>query len=353
MRRIKRRIGMLLLLGAVIWSCSRDKRDELIEINPSYIPHEGTSHQKTWISFSGSQAVKQNLILVASTIAQYEPVAIVVNEKEQTRLKKLLGNLKTHHYPIEVFQSKVHTSWIRDEGPTFVYDEKESLWGIDFNYNHLHNDKKTVDTNLTQFIVSKSSAALSPSNLVVKTTCIDVDGAGTAIITEQCIINDTLNPYWEKEEIEAELKVLLDLQKIIWLKGLVSEKNNVLHTSLYARFIREGVILVHRNNNKSSDEYTLSRENITLLQTEKDAQEHPLKMIIIDGPEESDVDYLGYYLCNNALIMQTFGDHEADYKAHKTFQLAFPERTIEEVQIDAISAEGGDVHSVTLQEPAL
>lgn len=358
MRRIKRRIGMLLVLSAVIWSCNRDKRAELIDIYPSTLPHEGASHQRTWITFNGSEDIKQNLILLASSIAQYEPVSIVVDEADRKELLSLLGNLDTHHYSIEILASKVTSPWIRDEGPTFVYDEKESLLAIDFNYNHLkykaqeeETKEDALDSNISQFIRSKASAKAIASNLVVKTSCIEVDGSGTAIITEQCIINDTLNPYWEKDDIAAELKILLGLHKIIWLKGLEETESSTSNVTMPARFVREGVVLVHRNNNQSSPAYELTRENIHILQTEKDAQGHTLKVSLLDGPKNLDKSYLGYYLCNHALMMQNFGDDEADYKAEKIFQVYFPDRNIDSLDVEAIDAKGKDIRAVTLQEP--
>lgn len=335
MRHIKRRITMFVLLGVAIYSCNRDPRGELTAVNPSTMPFEGTSHQKTWMAFQGSKEVQQNLILIASTIAQYEPVSIVVDPAEHQRLLTLLGDLHAHHYPIEVLESNVTSPWIRDEGPTFTYDEK-NLVGIDFHYKH------STDTNISAFLIKKASAKAVASNLVVKATCIDVDGAGTAMMIENCIVNDDINPDWEKEEIETELKTLLGLQKIIWLKGTKER-------TIAARFARVGVILAHKNNNKNTDAYELSRENIQQLKSEKDALGHTLKVITIDAPKSSDKSYLGYYLCNNALVMQTYGDDKADYKAYKTLQHAFEDRSIEQLSVDAIKE---DIHAVTLQEPA-
>ena len=76
--------------------------------------------------------------------------------------------------------------------------------------------------------------------------------------------------------------------------------------------------------------------------------------MIIDAPDitdHTDESYLGYYLCNRALIMQSFGDEKADYSAKQTLQRAFPDRTIEQLQIEAISSAGGYIHRTTQQEP--
>jgi len=356
-------MGMLLLLGAVIWSCTRDPRGELLVINPSFLPHEGNEHKRTWLSFYGNgvgDKLKQNNILLATAIAQYEPVSIMVKNTDNKELLTLLGNLNTHHYPIEVIESKMNTLWMRDDGPTFVLDAKGHKSGINFNFIGVEEEEQdeeqtgVLSSKMADFVITKAGAKIIHSNLILNSGCFEVDGSGTAIMTESCIINDDYNPYWNKEEIEIELKLLLGLQKIIWLKGIKEVEITNVQTDFYARFVKEGVVLVHRNNDKESDAYELTRENIKILKAATDAKGKALEVVIIDAPDGIDhanAGYLGYYLCNRALIMQTFGDAKADYKAKKVLQLAFPDRTIEEVQIDAMTSAGGNIHRATQQEP--
>ncbi len=368
MTRRKFIIATALLSGAILWSCNRDKRGELLPINPSSMPHEGSIHQKTWIAFNADPTmwdaaqideIKQNIILIVTAIAQYEPVSIMVRNADHKELLTLLGHLDAHHYPIEVLRSEMDTLWMRDEGPTFVSDEKGHKSGINFNFRGVEEDqeedqKDTLSSKMTDFIITKSGAKIIHSNLILNGGCFEVDGHGTAIMTESCIINDDYNPYWNKEEIETELKLLLGLQKIIWLKGMEDEEITNAQTDFYARFVKEGVVLVHRTNDKESDAYELTRENIKILQAETDAKGKALEVVVIDGPnsiDHSTAGYLGYYLCNRALIMQSFGDEKADYSAQKILQRAFPDRTIEQLQIDAISSAGGNIHRVTQQEP--
>lgn len=361
-------VSTVLLSGAIVWTCSRDRRGDLLPINPSSVPHEGYTHQKTWTSFGFKHnaldalsvaQLKENIILIASTIAQYEPVSILVGKADQDELSTLLGDLNTHHYPIEVVELEMNALWIRDTGPTFIFNEEGHKAGINFNISR-EEKELPFHSKATDSICTKASAKIIHSNLLLEGGCFELDGSGTAIMTESCIINDDRNPYWEKTEIETELKLLLGLKKIIWLKGIDNKECTNTHTDFYARFIKEGVVLVHRNNDKASYEYNLTRENIKILQAATDAQNNALEVVIMDAPKhlnkESDVNhfargYLGYYLCNRAVIMQAFGDEEADYRAYKILQLAFPERTIEQIQIDALSSVGGYIHRATQQEP--
>jgi len=288
-------------------------------------------------------------------------VSILVEKAEQNELKTLLGDLSVHHYPIEVVVSEMNYLWIRDTGPTFVFNKEGHKAGINFNVNvKSEEEQDLLNSKRADIISDKAAAKIIHSNLVLDGGCFEVDGSGTAIMSESCIINDERNPYWNKMEIETELKLLLGLKKIIWLKGNEDTEKTNTHVDLYARFVKEGVVLVHRNNDKTSAEYELTRENINILKAARDTQNNALEVMIVDAPKNfnkaSDVnrfdrDYLGYYLCNHALIMQTFGDEEADYRAKKILQLAFPDRTIEQIQIDAMYSGGGYIHRVTLQDP--
>lgn len=352
---------ILLVSVALLWYFMHDKRGDLIEINSSSLQHESYAHQKTWLSFHAqeSDSVKKNLILIAGTIASFEPVSILVSKTDTKELKKLLGSLNTYHYPVEMVESDINTTWLRNIAPTFVFTQEGDKGGINFHFNSQEKEYTGFSSQNIDSITTQAKAKVIHSNLKLKGGCFEVDGSGTAIMTESCIINDELNPYWEKEEIETELKMLLGLQKIIWLKG---SKAHETQTDLYVRFVKEGIVLVHRNNDSTSYEFELTRENIKILQEATDAKGNALEIVIIDAPKNfkpnSHTDdfaggYLGYYICNRAVIMQSFGDEEADYRASKILQLAFPERTIEQIQIDAISSAKGSIHKVTLQEPAL
>ena len=263
-----------------------------------------------------------------------------------------MGDLNTHHYPIEIFTSQTANLWMRDKGPTFVLDEQGHKSGIDFSHksvNETQEDNKSA--TMAAFILTKASANIIHPNLTLDAGCFEVDGSGTAMMIESCIINDDRNTNWDREEIETELKLLLGLKKIIWLKNIEYTKNSKVHTDLYARFVKKGLVLAHRDNNKGSEAYEITRENIKILEEAKDAQGNLLHVVIVDAAEGSHKSYLGYYLCNNALMMQTFGDEKADYHAEKTLQSAFPDRTIEAMEIDALSFVGKSIHRMTQQEP--
>jgi len=119
-------------------------------------------------------------------------------------------------------------------------------------------------------------------------------------------------------------------------------------------------VVVSRDTYEESYDYDVTRENIKLLESSTDAQGNPLTLVILDTPWDIDTTYgiddfaagyVGYYLCNNAVIMQKFGDKSADEAAKAKLAALFPDRHIEQIAIDGIASGGGSIHCATQQEP--
>lgn len=341
--------------------------------NPSrlYMPDESHSHKRTWMAFVANDyvwsrrqipEVKRNLALIANTIAKYEPVSILVSEHDYADAKSLL-NIDTAKFKIELHPFAVDDLWLRDTGPTFTVDSAGQSIAVDFNFNGWGNKQEhTLDKRVAGYIAKQSGAVLEKAKLVLEGGCFEVDGDGSAIMTKSCIVNSNRNPGWGIEDIEDELKALLGLDKIIWLEGVKGKDITDGHTDFYARFVRPGEVVVSRDNYKSSHDYKITRENIDILSRSVDAKGRPLELHIIDSPDTinegfgvSDfaAGYIGYYVCNGAVIAQKFGDKRADEKAKNILQNVFPERVIEQIAIDGIASGGGSIHCATQQEPRL
>lgn len=140
------------------------------------------------------------------------------------------------------------------------------------------------------------------------------------MLTESSVLIDNRNPGVSKADFEKELKKLLGLKNIIWVKGIKGADITDAHIDFYARYIEEGRVLVARENYDQVSDYQVTRDNIETLKKESSIKE----VIIMDNPdtfnEEFGADdfapgYIGYYVCNGAVIMQKFGDANADAAA--------------------------------------
>lgn len=338
-----------------------------------FMPDEGEPHKRTWMAFIAADdiwekrqipEVQQNLADIAKTIAKYEPVSMLVRKQDKDTAVKFLGGLNRSPYSIDLIEFTMNDLWIRDTGPTFVINkkgEKAAAAAIDFNFNGWGEDQDyELDAGVADFVAQKAGVKTMNTDLILEGGCFEVDGQGTAIMSESCILNDNRNPNKSKEDVEYKLKDLLGLDKIIWLKGIRGKDITDGHTDFYARFAGPGTVIVSRDTDQSSYDYRVTRENIDILGASTDANGNPLKLVIIDTPwhinerygtKSFAAGYVGYYVCNHAVIMQKFGDVEADASARKKLSSVFPNHFIEQISIDGIASGGGSIHCATQQEP--
>lgn len=360
--------SMGVLASGIALSNGSHARESSSEITLS-MPDESAPHERTWMAFVANDyvwsrrqipEVKRNLIDIARTIAKYEPVSMLVSPYDIDEAAELLGNVAELNHKVELIEFDVDDLWLRDTGPTFVKGSDGQKYAIDFNFNGWGNKQDhELDAQVAGFIAQQSGAIAEESSLVLEGGCFEVDGEGTAIMTRSCIVNDNRNPGVSEQAIEGELKELLGLKKIIWLDGIKGKDITDGHTDFYARFIKPGQVLVSRDNYRESYDYEITRENIEVLQNNTDAHGRKLDLVIIDTPDIIDerfgaddfaAGYIGYYVCNGAVIAQMFGDKTADNNARRILEKAFPDRVIEQIAIDGIASGGGSIHCATQQE---
>lgn len=328
------------------------------------MPDESAPHRWTWMAFGADEEiwddliddVRQNLATVAKAIAQYEPVMMLVRPEERKLANKLCGDKVT------LIDSPLDDLWIRDTGPTFVLNAQQQLGAVDLNFNGW-GEKQDYDDDATvaEFIARRSQAKRLTTDIVGEGGGIEVDGAGTAIITESCFVNDNRNPDVPKAEIESELKRLLGLKKIIWLPGVRGKDITDGHTDFYARFAHPGVVVAGLEMDRKSFDYDVTRKHLEILRNAVDARGQKLEVHTLESPqrtrrelwtEDFAAGYINFYVANGAMIAPEFGDVIADAKCKELLTRLFPKRTVVQLNIDAIAAGGGGIHCATQQEPS-
>lgn len=329
-----------------------------------YMPDEGEPHKRTWMAFGASEAiwgrwllpeVQRNLATLALTIAEFEPVTMLVRSDEYDLAYDLVGA------DVELLVAGLDDLWMRDTGPTFVRNDAGVRGAVDLNFNGWGEKQEyRQDATVARLVATNAGVDLIQTELVLEGGCIEVDGHGTAIITESCVLNENRNPSVSKAQFEELLMPLLGLEKIIWLPGIKGMDITDGHTDFYARFARPGVVMAGYDPDPASYDHAVTKQHLTILESATDAQGNPLEIIVLEGPttiretyanDEFAAGYIGYYLCNGAVIMQEFGDPQADAAAQQALADAFPEREIVALNVDGIAAGGGSIHCATQQEP--
>ncbi|WP_230425656.1 agmatine deiminase family protein [Spartinivicinus ruber] len=331
------------------------------------MPDEAAAHSKTWISFVAKPkvwgkphavALQDTLGQLAKTISQHEPVTVIVNKEDLALAKQKCGSL------VDFIVAPLDDFWIRDHGAVFVKNTKTNKLGaVDFNFNGWGNKQyHRNDKKIARKMATNQNIELIYTPLVLEGGALEVDGEGTAIITESCVLNKNRNPGMTKVQCETHLKTTLGIEKVIWLPGIKGKDITDGHTDFYVRFTYPGRVVIHMAHDPNSYEYELTREHQRILKQASDAKGRHLKLIVMDEPEKLRDDflnddfaagYVNFYVANKVVIAPEFGDKQADEKAYKILQAEYPKHTIEMLNIDPIAAGGGGIHCATMQQPAV
>ncbi|RQO69216.1 agmatine deiminase [Aquitalea sp. FJL05] len=328
------------------------------------MPDEGESHAATWMAFGPDEEIwgsrlqtgaREALAEIARAIAQFEPVNMLVRPEEYDVAARMCGD------KVKLIEAAMDDLWLRDTGPVFVKKANGERAAVSFNFNGWGNKQPHADdARLAGLIADKTSVSLLHSKLVLEGGGIEVDGEGTAIITESCVLNPNRNPGVSKAACEAQLKALLGLDKIIWLPGIAGKDITDGHTDFYARFASPGVVVAGLDNDPSSYDYAVTRRHLGILRNASDARGRKLKIVEMPGPssirkkyenDEFAAGYINFYVCNKAVIAPQFGDTKSDSNSRAILRELFPGREVIQLNIDAIAAGGGGIHCTTQQQP--
>ena len=328
------------------------------------MPDEADPHRRTWMAFGATRRiwgsellpeVQRNLATIALAIAEYEPVSMLVRPADRNAAGKLMGSA------VELIGCPLDDLWIRDSGPVFVVNEAGDRAGIDFNFNGWGAKQAfDADAEVADFVTERAGVRGIETDLVLEGGGIEVDGHGTAIITESCVLNSNRNPGVSRSVCEAELKQLLGLRKIIWLPGIKGKDITDGHTDFYARFAKPGVVIAGYEPDTGVFDHAVTKRHLEILRAATDAGGKHLQVVVLEGPgtirekfasDSFAAGYVNFYVCNGAVIAPEFGDAKADTAARDGLERAFPRRKVVQLNVDGLAAGGGGIHCTTQQEP--
>ena len=289
---------------------------------------------------------------VAKTISKFEKVNMIVHPEDMETAKKLLND------SVNIYEFENDDCWARDSGATFLLNDQKKLGGVDWEFNGWGKfSPHDSDNKIAKFMIDKSSATYFKSPMVLEGGSIHVDGSGTLITTEQCLLNKNRNPELTKEKIEDNIKKYLNIKKIIWLKYGTDEGTDG-HIDNIACFVDETKVLALSCNDKLDPFYEKLNENLEILKTSVDAKGRSLEVIEIEMSykrlipnDDEPSSYINFYIANNGIVMPSFDDEKADKNAQSIIQSIFPKRKVITINGIDISLGGGNIHCITQQQP--
>ena len=324
------------------------------------MPGEWAPHERTWMMWPTRESVwpdmnatKKSYVDVAHAIVKFEPVTMVVSPQHEQQARNLLGP------DIDIFVCEINDSWARDAGPNFLINEQGQLAGAAFSFNAWgeHYLPYAQDAQLGQHILHSLNLQKRVSQLVAEGGAITVDGEGTIITTESCLLHTNRNPGWSKKQVSDELCRLLGASKVIWLPGNDDEVETNGHVDGIAQFIRPGLVLMETSFDPEHPWYETFKENIAALEGQTDAKGRTLDICFIEDGygckplnDKFCTSYINSYLVNGAVIMPKY-NIAADERAAAVYRRLYPEREIVQINIDGIAVGGGGIHCITQQQP--
>ena len=315
------------------------------------IGHTGYADVPSWSHFDFEKG-RLAWANVAKSIVKFEKVKMIVHPDDMISAKNLLDA------KIEIIELKIDDCWARDSGAIFLLNHENKLGGVDWEFNGWGKFKPyDSDNQIPQFMIESASATYFKNNMILEGGSIHVDGKGTLITTEQCLLNKNRNSNLTKDEIEKNLKDYLGVKKIIWLKHGTDEGTDG-HVDNVACFVKPGTVLALSCSDKKDTFYDKINENLEILKTSEDCNGERLKIIELEmsykrliPDEDEPSSYINFYIANNGIVMPNFMDEKADFNAKKIIETTFPQREIIAINGIDISMGGGNVHCITQQQP--
>ena len=268
------------------------------------------------------------------------------------------STLKLLDQSVEILKTPIDDAWCRDSGAIFLLNDKNHLAGVDSDFNCWgYKENFEQDDKVAKFMINESNATYFKNNMVLEGGSIHVNGNGTLITTEQCLLHKNRNPNLSKNEIENNLKEYSGVTKIIWLKHGTDEGTNG-HIDNVACFTDQNTVLAMTCSDKDDTYYELLSENLDILKSSVDQDNNPLKIVelemskkrFVPGDDEPS-SYINFYIANGAIILPFFRDDVADQNAMNIIKTQFPNRQIECLDGHDILMGGGNIHCITQQQP--
>jgi agmatine deiminase len=347
------------------------------------MPGEFEPHVGCWMLWpersdnwrSGAKPAQRAFAVVATAIAEGEPVTVCVSRAQYSEARRTLPE------SIRLIEMSSNDSWIRDCGPTFVVDSQGEVRGIDWVFNAwgglsggLYATWDQDDLVGEKVLEIERDARYAP-DLVLEGGSIEVDGEGTLLTTEQCLLNQNRNPGKSQAEIESYLGEYLNVDRIVWLGKGVHQDETAGHVDNLCRFVRPGVVALTWTEDTQDPQHAISRDAYERLARVVDARGRALEIHKIHQPvplhiteaeahgvetvpgtkprragDRLPASYVNFYVGEGIVVMPSFEDLW-DEPAKKAMQALFPARRVITVPSREILLGGGGIHCITLQEP--
>jgi agmatine deiminase len=338
------------------------------------MPAEWEPHSATWLAWPHEKTdwpgkfapIPWVYADIVRHLAQVERVRILVEDATMERAAR--RNLKSggaNLSAVDFFRVPTNRGWIRDFGPIFVRSSKAETAATNWHFNAWakYDDWKKDDAANEKLASKLKWKMWSPTHrgrrIVLEGGSIDVNGLGTMLTTEECLLSpiQSRNPGVTREELAAIFNDYIGATNILWLKNGIAGDDTHGHVDDLARFVNPTTVVTVIENDPSEANYQPLQENLALLREMKDQDGRPLRIETLPMPEPVYFDmqrlpasYANFYIANQLVLVPTFND-ALDATALTKIAALFPERKVVGIACLDLVLGLGTLHCMTQQEP--
>ena len=348
------------------------------------MPGEWEPHERSYLIWPertdnwrmGAKPAQTAFLAVAESVARGEAVTMIASARQWEHARASCSDR------IQVVEMTTDDAWVRDTGPTFVVNrssgERRAVDWIFNAWGGLHGGLYfpwAADDQVAAKLSELEGARRYRAPLVLEGGSVHVDGEGTCLTTEECLLHPNRNPGLSRREIESRLEEYLGVEKVIWIpRGVYGDETDG-HVDNLVCFTRPGRVMLTWSEDSDDPQAPISKEARAVLESATDARGRRLEVGLLPAPgplwitadEAAGVDrsdssrprsagdrmagsYVNFLIANSAVVHPLL-DQRHDEEVGELLATEFPDRRIEGVPGREILLGGGNIHCITQQVP--
>jgi agmatine deiminase len=301
---------------------------------------------------------------LVTVILDYADVVIAAPEEQLESIRAGLAAMDVPLEYVHLYPVQSNDTWARDHGPLTV-EMPEGFKMLDFVFNGWGNKHASALDNLISASLHTQGAfpeaTLESQDWVLEGGSIEVDGRGTLLTTEACLLNPNRNPGLSKEEVERRLKEAFGVRKVNWLKhGHLAGDDTDSHIDTLARLCPDNVIAYVTCDDPDDEHYAELKAMESELRTMTDVDDQPYRLVPLPWPGvhlsargeggRLPATYANFLIINGAVLVPIY-DCLSDEDALAQVAQAFPGYDIMGIPCNTLIEQGGSLHCITMQIP--
>jgi agmatine deiminase len=336
------------------------------------MPAEWEPHAATWLAWPHKEdswpgnfgPIPAVWVEMVRALEPHERVNILVNDAgAAANVRQLLRTAAVSDRNVSLHVIPTNDAWVRDHGPTFItrrIGSQTELAAVKWRYNAWGGKYPPwdLDDAVAEKVAAQVGVPVFRPGIILEGGSIDVNGKGTLLTTEACLLNPNRNPHLSRSRIEQYLHDHLGVRHILWLgEGIVGDDTDG-HIDDLARFVDPSTIVTVLETNPQDDNFEPLQANYERLRGMTDQDGRELRLVTLPMPrpvlyndQRLPASYANFYIANGVVLVPTFNDPH-DETALRTLQALFPQRRVVGIHATEMVWGLGAMHCVTQQQPA-